>query len=39
VTLRADLVVDRSAFGMTWSPLGMAAKEAASSVAARFVRS
>ena len=39
VTLRAELVVDRSAFGMTWSPLGMAAKEAAGSVVARFVRS
>jgi len=39
VTLRAELVVDRSAFGMTWSPLGMTAKEAAGSVVARFVRS
>jgi polyisoprenoid-binding protein YceI len=38
VTLRADLVVDRFTFGMTWSPLGMAAKEAAGTVVARFVR-
>ena len=38
VTLRADLVVDRSLFGMTWSPLGMAAKSAAATVTARFTR-
>jgi polyisoprenoid-binding protein YceI len=38
VTLRADLEVDRSLFGMTWSPLGMAAKQAAGTVVARFVR-
>ncbi len=38
VTLRAELVVDRTAFGMTWSPMGMAAKQAAGSVVARFVR-
>jgi polyisoprenoid-binding protein YceI len=38
VTLRADLEVDRTVFGMTWSPLGMAAKEAAGTVVARFVR-
>jgi polyisoprenoid-binding protein YceI len=38
VTLRADLVIDRTAFDMTWSPLGMAAKEAAGTVVARFVR-
>lgn len=38
VTLRADLVIDRTIFGMTWSPLGMAAKEATGTVAARFVR-
>jgi polyisoprenoid-binding protein YceI len=38
VTLRADLEVDRSAFGMTWSPLGMAAKQAAGTVVARFTR-
>jgi polyisoprenoid-binding protein YceI len=39
VTLRADIVVDRTAFGMTWSPMGIAAKEAAGTVVARFVRS
>ena len=38
VTLRADLVVDRTAFGMTWGPLGMTAHEAAGKVVARFVR-
>lgn len=39
VTIRAELVVDRTLFGMTWSPMGIAAKEAAGSVVARFVRS
>ncbi len=39
VTLRADLVVDRTLFGMTWSPMGIAAKEAAGTVVARFTRS
>ncbi len=38
VTLRADLVVDRTVFEMTWSPLGVAAKEAAATVTARFTR-
>jgi polyisoprenoid-binding protein YceI len=38
VTLRAEFVIDRSAFGMTWSPMGIAAKDAAGSVVARFVR-
>ncbi len=38
VTLRADLEVDRTIFGMTWSPLGMAAKQATGTVVARFVR-
>jgi polyisoprenoid-binding protein YceI len=38
VTIRADLVIDRTIFDMTWSPLGMAAKEAAGTVVARFVR-
>jgi polyisoprenoid-binding protein YceI len=38
VTLRANLVVDRTLFDMTWSPLGMAAKEAAAIVTARFTR-
>ena len=39
VTLRAELVVDRTLFGMTWSPLGIAAKEATGTVVARFSRS
>jgi polyisoprenoid-binding protein YceI len=38
VTLRAELTVDRTAFGMTWSPLGMAAATAAATVKARFTR-
>ena|ERR1700729_1279725 len=38
VTLRAELVVDRTVFGMTWRPLGIAAKQATGSVVARFVR-
>ena len=38
VTLRAKLVVDRTLFGMTWRPLGVAAKEAAAIVTARFTR-
>ena len=38
VTLRAELVVDRSSFGMTWSPLHMTAMEATGSVVARFNR-
>ncbi len=38
VTLRADLVVDRTLFGMNWRPLGIAAKEAAATVTARFTR-
>jgi polyisoprenoid-binding protein YceI len=38
VTLRADLVIDRTIFDMTWSPLGIAAKEAAGTIEARFVR-
>ena len=28
VTLRAEATVDRTEFGMTWSPLGMAAHQA-----------
>jgi polyisoprenoid-binding protein YceI len=39
ITLRAELVVDRTLFGMTWSPMGIAAKEAAGTVVARFVHS
>jgi hypothetical protein len=30
--------VDRTVFGMTWRPLGIAAKQATGSVVARFVR-
>jgi polyisoprenoid-binding protein YceI len=36
VVLRADLTVDRTAFGMTWSPLGIAASAATATVTARF---
>jgi polyisoprenoid-binding protein YceI len=32
-------IVDRTAFGMTWSPLKMASSEARAVVHARFVRS
>ena len=38
VTLRAELTIDRSRFGMTWSPLRMASMEAAGSITARFTR-
>jgi polyisoprenoid-binding protein YceI len=38
VTLRASLIVDRSRFGMTWSPLRIAAMEATGTVTARFTR-
>jgi polyisoprenoid-binding protein YceI len=38
VTLRAELAVDRSRFGMTWSPLRMAAMQATGIVTARFTR-
>jgi polyisoprenoid-binding protein YceI len=38
VTLRAELGIDRSQFGMTWSPLRMAAMDATGSVTARFTR-
>lgn len=38
VTLRCELVVDRTAFAMTWSPLGMAASQARAVCTARFVR-
>jgi len=39
VSLRAEIVIDRTAFGMTWSPLKMASSEARVVVNARFVRS
>ena len=38
VTLKAELTVDRSRFGMTWSPLRMAAMQATGAVTARFTR-
>jgi polyisoprenoid-binding protein YceI len=38
VTLRCELVVDRTVYGMTWSPLGMAASGARAVVKARFIR-
>jgi len=38
VTLRAEATVDRTAFDMTWSPLGMASHEARGELTARFVR-
>ncbi len=38
VTLRAELTVDRSRYGMTWSPMRMAALQATGSVTARFTR-
>jgi polyisoprenoid-binding protein YceI len=36
--LTAELRVDRSEFGMTWSPLRMASMTALGSVKARFTR-
>ncbi len=39
VTLRSELVVDRTAYAMTWSPLGMASAQARAVVTGRFVRS
>jgi polyisoprenoid-binding protein YceI len=38
VTLSAEAVVDRTKFGMTWSPLGMASSQARAVITARFVR-
>jgi polyisoprenoid-binding protein YceI len=38
VTLRAELTVDRTRFGMTWRPLGIAAIQATGTVTARFLR-
>jgi polyisoprenoid-binding protein YceI len=38
VTLRGEVIVDRTAFGMTWSPLGMAARQARGIITARFTR-
>jgi polyisoprenoid-binding protein YceI len=39
VSLRSEVVVDRTTFGMTWSPLKMASYQALAVVTARFVRS
>jgi polyisoprenoid-binding protein YceI len=38
ITLAATTVLDRTAFGMTWSPLGMASSSATLDVVTRFVR-
>jgi polyisoprenoid-binding protein YceI len=38
VTMTADLVVDRTRFAMTWSPMRIAAYDALATVTARFVR-
>ena len=38
ITIQASLTVDRSRFGMTWSPLKMTAMQATGNVTARFTR-
>jgi polyisoprenoid-binding protein YceI len=38
VTLRAELTVDRSRFGMTWSPMRISSMQATGSFTARFTR-
>jgi polyisoprenoid-binding protein YceI len=38
VTLRAQLAIDRSRFGMTWSPLRISSLQATGSVTATFTR-
>jgi polyisoprenoid-binding protein YceI len=38
ISLRAETSVDRTAFGMTWGPLGMTAPQARAVVTAHFVR-
>ena len=38
ITLAVTTVVDRTAFGMTWSPLGTASTSATLDIATRFVR-
>jgi polyisoprenoid-binding protein YceI len=38
VTLRGEVTVDRTQFGMTWSPLGIAARSARGVITARFNR-
>jgi polyisoprenoid-binding protein YceI len=37
-TLRGEAIVDRTELGTTWSPLGMAARQARVVITARFVR-
>ena len=39
VTLRAQLTIDRSRFGMTWSPLRISSLQATGSITATFTRS
>jgi hypothetical protein len=39
VNPRAEVVVDRTAFGMTWSPLKVTSSKARAVVNARFIRS
>jgi polyisoprenoid-binding protein YceI len=38
ITLRGEVTVDRTAYGMTWSPLGMTAREARGLITAHFTR-
>jgi polyisoprenoid-binding protein YceI len=38
ITLRAELTVDRSRFGMTWSPMRISSMQATGSITARFTR-
>jgi len=38
VVLEAELLVDRTGFAMTWSPLGLASATARGTVVARFIR-
>ncbi len=38
VTLRAEITIDRTLFGMTWSPLRIASSLARATVVARFTR-
>jgi len=38
ITLRAELTVDRSRFGMTWSPMRISSMQATGSLTARFTR-
>jgi hypothetical protein len=38
VTIVADFLVDRTEFGMTWSPLRVASRKASVHAVARFIR-